>query len=74
MTMLARMRLFQIASQAMPVGGYSHSHGLEAAIDSGLVHDEASVQQWITGMLSFSMGSFEAALERMSDAWIAHGL
>jgi urease accessory protein len=72
MNMLARMRLLQMASQAMPIGGYSHSHGLEAAIDSGLVHDEASVQQWITDMLSFSIGSFEATcLERMSDAWIA---
>jgi urease accessory protein len=72
MNMLAQMRLLQIASQAIPIGGYSHSHGLEAAIESGLVHDEASVQQWITDMLSFSIGSFEAAcLERMSDAWSA---
>jgi urease accessory protein len=72
MNTLAQMRLLQIASQAIPIGGYSHSHGLEAAVDSGLVHDEASVQQWITDMLSFSIGSFEAScLERMSDAWIA---
>jgi urease accessory protein len=69
--MLAQMRLFQIASQALPVGGYSHSHGLEAAIDSGLIRDEASVQQWITDMLLFSIGSYElACLENMSDAWI----
>jgi urease accessory protein len=72
MTMPAKMRLLQIASQAIPIGGYSHSHGLEAAIDSGLVRDEASVQQWITDMLSFSIGSYEVAcLEEMSDAWIA---
>jgi urease accessory protein len=70
--MLARMRLLQIASQAMPIGGYSHSHGLEAAIDSGLIRDEAAVQQWITDMLLFSIGSYElACLEKMSDAWIA---
>ncbi len=72
MTILARMRLFQIASQAFPIGGYSHSHGLEAAVDSGLVHDEASVLDWITDMLLFSIGSYEiACLEAMSDAWIA---
>jgi urease accessory protein len=72
MNMLAQMRLLQIASQAIPIGGYSHSHGFEAAIESGLVHDEASVQQWITDMLLFSIGSFEATcLERMSDAWSA---
>ena len=72
MSMLARMRLFQIASQTIPIGGYSHSHGLEAAIDSGLIRDEESVLQWITDMLLFSIGSYEAAcLEKMSDAWIA---
>jgi urease accessory protein len=75
MTMLARMRLFQIASQAFPIGGYSHSHGFEAAIDSGLIRDEASVQHWITDMLLFSIGSYEVAcLEKMSDAWIANDL
>jgi urease accessory protein len=72
MNMLGQMRLLQIASQAIPIGGYSHSHGLEAAVDTGLVHDEASVQQWITDTLLFSIGSFEATcLDRMSDAWIA---
>jgi urease accessory protein len=72
MTMLSRMRLFQIASQAFPIGGYSHSHGLGAAIDSGLVRDEASVQQWIVDMLLYSIGSYEVAcLEKMSVAWIA---
>jgi urease accessory protein len=72
MTMLARMRLFQIASQAMPIGGYSHSHGLEAAIESGFVRNEASVQQWIMDMLSFSMASYEVpCLMVMSAAWAA---
>jgi urease accessory protein len=72
MSTLAQMRLLQIASQAIPIGGYSHSHGLEAAIESGLVRDEATVQQWITDMLLFSIGSYEAAcLEKMSRAWIA---
>jgi urease accessory protein len=72
MTMLAGTRLFQIASQAFPIGGYSHSHGLEAAIDSGLVRDEESTQHWIRDLLSFSMGSYEVpCLEEMHDAWIA---
>jgi urease accessory protein len=72
MTMLTRMRLFQIASQAMPIGGYSHSHGLEAAIESGFIRDEASVQQWMRDMLSFSIASYEVpTLVDMSAAWIA---
>jgi len=72
MTMLARMRAFQMASQAMPIGGYSHSHGLEAAIESGFIRDEVSVQQWIMDMLSFSIASYEVpALVDMSAAWTA---
>jgi urease accessory protein len=72
MTTLARMRLFQIASQAIPIGGYSHSHGFEAAIESGLVRSEAAVRQWITDVLLFSIGSYELpSLMDMSDAWMA---
>jgi len=72
MTMLARMRLFQIASQAMPIGGYSHSHGLEAAIESGFVRNEASVQRWIMDMLCFSIASYEVPiLMELSAAWAA---
>jgi urease accessory protein len=59
MTMLQQMRLLQIASQALPIGGYSHSQGFEAAIESGFVRNEASVQQWITDVLLFSIASYE---------------
>jgi urease accessory protein len=72
MTTLARMRLLQIASQAIPIGGYSHSHGFEAAIESGLVRSEAAVRQWIADVLLFSIGSYELpSLMDMSDAWMA---
>jgi urease accessory protein len=75
MKMLARMRLLQMASQALPIGGYSHSHGLEAAIESGFVRNEASVQQWITDALSFSIGSYELpSLMNMGNAWAAEDL
>jgi urease accessory protein len=72
MIMLQRMRLFQIASQALPIGGYSHSHGFEAAIESGLIGNGASVQQWIADVLRFSMASYELpSLLEMREAWIA---
>jgi urease accessory protein len=75
MTTLARMRLLQIASQAIPIGGYSHSHGFEAAIESGLVRSEAAVRQWIADVLLFSIGSYELpSLMDMSDAWMAEDL
>jgi urease accessory protein len=49
----------QMTSQAFPIGGYSHSGGLEAAIDAGLVHDEATVGRWIADMLNFSLATYE---------------
>jgi urease accessory protein len=72
MKMLAQVRLLQMASQALPIGGYSHSHGLEAAIESKFVRDEPSVQQWITDAMSFSLGSYELpSLLNMGNAWLA---
>jgi urease accessory protein len=70
--MLARIRLLQMTSQAFPIGGYSHSYGLEAAIDCGRVHDEESVRQWIGDVLTFSMGAYEIpVLCDMGEAWSA---
>ncbi|MDB6082632.1 MAG: urease accessory protein UreF [Gammaproteobacteria bacterium] len=70
--MLARTRLLQMTSQAFPIGGYSHSFGLEAAIENGLVRDESAVGQWIADVLSFTMGRYELpVLREMRGLWIA---
>ena len=72
MTALARIRLLQLASQALPIGGFSHSHGLEAAIECGCVRDEASLGRWVRDLLEFSIGSFEAPmLQGLAVAWAA---
>ena len=69
---LARVRLLQMTSQAFPIGGYSHSYGLETAVESALVRDEASLRQWIIDVLSYSIGKYEIPLlHQMSGAWIA---
>jgi urease accessory protein len=68
--LLARVRLLQMTSQAFPIGGYSHSYGLEAAVEGALVRDEASLEQWIADVLAFSIGTYEIPLLlRMGDAW-----
>lgn len=53
-------RLLQLASPALPVGAYSYSQGLEAALDAGIVTDAASAEAWIADALEFSIGRFEA--------------
>ncbi len=41
---LAFARLLQLASPTLPVGAYSYSQGLEAAVEAGIVHDAASAR------------------------------
>jgi urease accessory protein len=70
MNSLADMRLLQLASQALPIGGYSHSQGLEPAIETGVVRDEASVATWIEAMLIHCIISFEVPyLRALHRAW-----
>jgi urease accessory protein len=39
--------LLHLASPALPIGGFSYSQGLEAAVDANIVHDAATVRDWI---------------------------
>ena len=45
------LHLLWLASPALPVGGFSYSEGLEAAVDAGIVHDEASAGDWLLNQL-----------------------
>ncbi len=70
MRSMALIRLLQLSSQALPIGGYSHSQGLEAAIDQRVVTDEGSLLRWISDVLEFSMNSFEVpSMLSMAAAW-----
>jgi urease accessory protein len=72
MSGIALARLLQLCSQSLPIGGYSHSQGLESAIERQVVTDAASLERWITDSLQFSMGSFEIpCLLAMATAWDA---
>jgi urease accessory protein len=53
-------------SPAFPVGGYSYSHGLEAAIEAGLVKTRHDLERWIGGVLAFGTGRNDALLLRES--------
>lgn len=56
------LRLLQLASPALPVGGFAYSQGLETAIADGLVHDAASAERWIGDALALVVARLEAPL------------
>jgi urease accessory protein len=63
-------RLLQLASPALPVGAYSYSGGLEAAIEAGAVTDAASAERWIGEVLAHSVARMEApVMLRLCAAW-----
>ena len=70
MNSLALAHLLQLSSQALPVGGYSHSLGLESAIEQKIVNDEGTLLRWIADVLEFSMKTFEVPrMLSMAAAW-----
>ena len=70
MRLIALARLLQLCSQALPIGGYSHSQGLEAAIEHEVVRDEGSLLRWVSDVLEFSVKSFEIPyMVSMAVAW-----
>jgi len=69
-TDLALARLLQFASPTLPVGAYSYSQGLEAAVEAGLVRDTASAEVWIGDVLAYTVARLEAPLWwRLQAAW-----
>jgi urease accessory protein len=54
--------LLQIADSALPISGYTHSWGLEAAIARGLVHGAESLESWVRHWLQTSLGPLEGVL------------
>lgn len=71
-TDLRLARLLQLASPALPVGAYSYSQGLEAAVEKKIVRDAGTTAQWIGAMLEYSVARMEApVLLRSIAAWRA---
>ena len=67
------LRLMWLASPALPVGGFSYSEGLEAAIEMAGVHHEASAARWLCAQLQLSQARGDmAAIAQAAQAWAAH--
>jgi len=75
MSPTALLELMQLASPALPVGGFSYSEGLEAAVEGGLVRDEAQAGDWLLDQLHLSLARADlAVLAQALPAWQAGDL
>ena len=64
------IQLMWLASPALPIGGFSYSEGLEAAIDKGFVQDEDSACIWLLDQLHHSQARGDmAVIAQMVLAW-----
>jgi urease accessory protein len=72
MQAVALLHLLQLSSPSLPIGAYSYSQGLEAAIENGRVSSEASARAWIAHALQEVVARFEAPIfARLVDAFEA---
>lgn len=69
------LQLIWLASPALPVGGFSYSEGLEAAVEHGLVDTETSAAAWLVDQLHTTLARGElAVVAEAARAWRAHDL
>ncbi|MCB9595189.1 MAG: urease accessory protein UreF [Sandaracinaceae bacterium] len=54
--------MLQLSSASLPVGGFTYSRGLEAAVELGWVTDAGSARAWIGGLLHECAGRLDAPL------------
>jgi len=66
----ALLQLMWLASPALPVGGFSYSEGLESAVDSGHVTNQATASVWLLDQLHLSLARSDiAVVSRAFKAW-----
>jgi len=64
------LQLMWLASPALPVGGFSYSEGLEAAVEAGLVTTEAQTASWLLDQLHLGLARGELAVaSKAFKAW-----
>jgi urease accessory protein len=56
------LRLMQLSSVSLPVGGYAFSQGLEFAIERGWIRKAAQVSEWLEQQLLYSVAQTDLPL------------
>lgn len=68
----APLHLWRLVSPALPIGAYAYSQGLEYAVESGWVRNEADTEDWILGQLQHGLSALDVpVLARLYRAWEA---
>lgn len=65
------LRLQNWLSPAFPTGGYAYSHGLEFAVEVGLVREREGLTDWLDAVLRLGAGRLDAVF--LAQAWHAVG-
>lgn len=66
----SQLRLWQLISPALPVGSFAYSQGLEYAVDSGWITNEAETSEWINGLIRHSLATLDIpVMQRFYNAW-----
>lgn len=66
------LQLMWLASPALPIGGFSYSEGLEAAVESARVTTETEATAWLLDQLELSLARGDlAAVAQAVPAWRA---
>ena len=55
-------RLLAWLSPAYPIGAFSYSHGVETAVEEGLIRDRGSLVAWLDSVLRQGTGAVDGAL------------
>lgn len=70
-TIIMNLRLLRLASNALPIGSFAHSQGLESAHESGLLNTEADVFAWLRGIYTAGLSRTELPiLVRLREAFL----
>jgi urease accessory protein len=73
MNSLALLHFLNLVSPSLPIGAFAWSQGLEYAVEEGWVSDEASLQEWVEGVMRNAQCRLDVpCLLRCHRAWQDH--
>lgn len=70
-TDLSLLRLMQLSSVSLPVGGFSFSQGLEYAIDTGWINNSVQVSHWVETQMTESLARLDLPVLKFTMAALA---